>query len=120
MTEIYKNDECTIHVETEGTKRIFAWVDDGQTAFYVRPSEIDMFRFDPQRALQFMRHKIKKGIYRCSHCGWEGKREEFIRGHFAALLCVACNDDYHNRIATDIKTKNLCHKCGEPRSICSC
>ena len=118
--QIFRKEGCVIHVYKTFTRPASAWIDYGQTAYYIKPAEMDMFRFDPERALMTMIHKVNKGKCRCSKCGWEGNRSEFKRGLMADILCVACSEDYTQQIETDIKTGNHCLKCGEPRSICTC
>lgn len=120
VTDIYKKNECVIHVDKSLSEPVSAWVDNGQTAFYIKQSEKDMFKYDPERALMFMSHMVNRGIRRCSRCGWEGKKEEFRHGHMAELLCIACCADDAETYKKDIQTGNICRICGQPRSRCCC
>jgi len=115
----YERDGCIIMVSND-KKDVKAWTDGGSSSWYIRPMEKDMYRFDPKRALAFMRHKVIAGIGRCSRCGWEGKKEEFKFGHMAAILCVACIADDIKAVDEDIKTGNICRLCKKPRHLCVC
>ncbi|MFA5306055.1 MAG: hypothetical protein WC365_01260 [Candidatus Babeliales bacterium] len=120
MTEYKTSDGvCIIHV-SDDKKDVSAWIDKGSSAWYIKPTEKDMYRFDPERALKFMHHKVMKGVARCSKCGWEGAKSEFKFGQFAELLCVACIEDRVKQVEEDLKTGNVCRICRRPRSICCC
>lgn len=112
----YGKDGCIIRVYNE--KKVSAWMNN--RTYYIRPDENDIFRFDPERALSIMLHKKRKGVTRCSKCGWEGKSEEFKPGYMAEILCVACLEESANECENDLKTGNICRKCGAPRSRCVC
>lgn len=120
MAEYYTPDKKCVVVVSSDKKSVSAWVDGGSISFYIRPSERDMFRFNPEQAVMFMQHKCIAGIYRCSKCGWEGKRDEFKYGHMAELQCVACIKDFIEQVENDKKTGNICRLCKKPRSICTC
>jgi hypothetical protein len=115
----YRKGGCVILVHTNG-KGVAAWTNNGGNSFFIRPAEKDLFRFDPNRALSFMLHKERKGIVRCSRCGWEGKADEFIHGYMSEVLCVACNKDSTEECERDIATGNICRLCKKPRSSCVC
>ena len=112
-------EDCVIIVSND-KKDVKAWTESGSASWYIKPTEKDMFRFDPERALGHMRHKVLAGIGRCSRCGWEGKKEEFKFGHMAAILCIACIADDIKETENDIKSGNICLKCRMPRSRCTC
>lgn len=117
----YKTQDGSIIIHVDDDKKdARAWIDKGSTSWFIRISEKDMFRFDPERALKFLQHKVNKGIARCSECGWEGQRSEFKYGHMAALLCVACIEERIKQVENDKKTGNICRLCKKPRSICTC
>lgn len=115
----YELEDCIIMVSND-KKTVKAWTARGSAAWYIRPTEYDIYRFDPKRALAMMRHKVLANIGRCSRCGWEGPKEEFKYGHMAAILCVACIEDDKKDVETDIKTGNVCRICKKPRHLCNC
>lgn len=116
----YDFEDCVIIVQND-KKEVKAWTAKGSNAWFIKPTEKDMFRFDPEKAIRHMQHKVNDGIQRCSRCGWESKQaEEFKFGYMAAILCVACITDDIKETENDIKTGNICLKCRKPRSRCTC
>ena len=84
----YRTEDCIIQVSPD-KQFALAWVNSGAYQWFIKKNELDMYRFDPRRALYHMKHLIQKGTYRCSRCGWEGPRSEFVASS-NKLLCVAC------------------------------
>lgn len=115
----YDFEDCVIIVQND-KKEVKAWTAKGSNAWFIKPTEKDMFRFDPEKAIRHMQRKVTAGIGRCSRCGWEGMKSEFKFGYMAAILCVACIADDIKETENDIKTGNICLKCRKPRSRCTC
>ena len=115
----YDFKDCVIIVQAD-KKEVKAWTEKGSASWFIKPAEKDMFRFDPEKAIRQMQRKVNAGLGRCSRCGWEGKREEFKFGYMAAILCVACIAEDIKETENDIKTGNICLKCHQPRSRCTC
>lgn len=109
----YKLDEYIIQV-SQDKKEVFAWTRHGAKAFKILPEEKDIFRFDPKRALQHMRHYTLKGLTRCYHCGKDITSYEIV--DFTEPVCDVCHKNYKD----NLKDEGNCRICGKPRSICCC